>query len=94
MPFQFNLTDRSGTIAAGGTAQQAAAANGPRRLLIIANPSESATFLFRLDGTATGGFGDISVGPGGAFVFDTIVPSGAVSIYGAITGQPFTVKEA
>jgi hypothetical protein len=90
------LTDRSGTVTAGGAAQNACAANTSRKLLIVSNPSDTLTFTFRTDATATatGTAGSIAVGPGGGYIFDKVVPSGAVSIYGATTGQPFTVKEA
>lgn len=88
------LTDRSGTVAVGGAAQQACAANSARRILIVSNPDDTRSFAFRTDGGATAGQGSLSVAPGGAFVFDKVVPAGAVSIFGATTGQPFTVKEA
>ena len=88
------LTDRSGAIAVAGTAQQACAANTSRRILLVANPDGANTFWFRTDAAATSGAGSVQVGPGGAFVFDKVVPSGAVSVLGSVSGQPFTVKEA
>lgn len=90
-----SLTDRSGTITAGGTAQQAAAANASRTFLMITNPSATATLYFSTTGTAAvETAGSTAVGPGGGYVFDVRVPVGAVSVIGATTGQPFTVKEA
>lgn len=86
--------DRSGTVASGGTAQQACAANPSRRLLLVANPDEVRSFWFSPSGTASAGAGSIQVGPGSAIVFDKVVPSGAVSVFGAAAGQPFTVAEA
>lgn len=88
------VTDRSGTLAAGGAAQQACPANPWRRFLLIANPDDARTFTFRTDAVAGTGSGNILVGPGGAFVFDKLVPAGAVSIFAAAAGQPYTVKEA
>jgi hypothetical protein len=88
------LADRSGTIATGGTAQQACPANPGRRFLLVANPDETRAFWFASGAVASIGAGSVQVGPGGAFVFDKVVPSGALSIYGAAAGQPFTVQEA
>jgi hypothetical protein len=89
-----NLTDRSGTLSAGSTPQQACPANPGRRFLLVANPDATRTFWFSTAGTGSAGAGSVQVGPGGAFVFDKIVPAGAVSIFGAASGQPFTVTEA
>lgn len=86
--------DRSGTVAAGGTAQQACAANALRRFLFVANPDDARAFWFSTAGPASSGAGSVQVGPGGAFVFDKVVPAGALSIYAAAAGQPFTVQEA
>jgi hypothetical protein len=86
--------DRSGTVATAGTAQQVCPANALRRYLLVANPDEARTFWFSTAGPASSGPGSIQVGPGGAFVFDKVVPSGAVSVYAAAAGQPFTVMEA
>lgn len=93
-PVAVTMIDRSGIIAAGGTAQQACAANASRRLLLASNPDQSRTLWLRTDGVATPGAGSLQLGPGGAFVFDKVVPAGAISIIGAATGQPFTVQEA
>ena len=89
-----NLTDRSGTLSAGATPQQACPANPGRRFLLVANPDATRTFWFSMAGTGSAGAGSVQVGPGGAFVFDKIVPAGPVSIFGAASGQPFTVTEA
>lgn len=93
-PLATVLTDRSGTVAAGGTAQQACAANASRRFLLVSNPSDASIFWFNVSGPAGNGAGSLPVGPGAAFVFDKVVPSGAVSVFGPAAGQPFTVKEA
>ena len=89
-----SLLDRSGTLAAGAAAQQACPSNHARRILIVSNPDDARTFWFNTTGPASAGASSVQVGPGGAFIFDKVVPSGAVSIYGASIGQPFTVKEA
>jgi hypothetical protein len=86
--------DRSGVLAAAGAAQQACGANAFRRLLIVSNPDGESAFWFSTTGPAAPGAGSHQVGPGGAFVFDRIVPSGAVSVVGQVAGQPFTMKEA
>lgn len=90
-PMAVSLTDRSSTFSSGA-AQQACAANTSRKLLIVSNPDESRTFWFNTTGTATAGAGSHTVGPGGAFIFDKVVPSGAVSVIGT-SGAPYTVKE-
>ena len=86
--------DRSGTVAAAATAQQACPANALRRFLLVANPDDARTFWFSTSGPASSGAGSVQVGPGGAFVFDKFVPSGAVSVFAPAGGQPFTVTEA
>ncbi len=86
--------DRSGTVAAAATAQQACPANALRRFLLVANPDDARSFWFSTAGPASSGPGSVQVGPGGALVFDKLVPAGAVSIYAIAAGQPFTVTEA
>ena len=93
-PLAAALTDRSGTIVAAGTAQQACAANAARRFLLVANPDDTRTIWFNPTAVAANGAGSLQVGAGAAILFDKVVPSGAVSVYGATAGQPFTVKEA
>lgn len=94
------LTDRSGTISAGGTAQQLAAANVDRHYLFILNLSTSVLWInFGID--AVQGSPSIplaaatneEMGDGGALVFEgSFVPSQAVSIIGS-QGASFVAKE-
>lgn len=92
-PLVVALSDRSGTLALGGAAQQACPAKADRKLLLVANPDEQRPFWFNTTGSAANAAGSVQVGPGAAFVFDKTVPAGAVSVFGAFAGQPFTVKE-
>lgn len=99
---QSALTDRSGTITTGGTAQQLAAANASRRYLLIQNLSTGVLWV-NTTGTAAVGQPSIALkacgvandGTGGAIVFEgSYIPPGAVSILGASTGQAFAAREA
>lgn len=95
------LTDKSGTIASGGTAQQLAAANSNRRYLLIQNLS---TGVLWVSTTATAVVGQPSIalkactaandGTGGVLVYEgSFIPTGAVSIIGATTSQAFAARE-
>lgn len=95
------LTDRSGTITTGGAAQQLAAANTARRYLLIQNLSTGVLWV-NLTGTAAVGQPSIALkacavandGTGGAIVFEgSFIPTGAVSILGATTGQAYSARE-
>lgn len=95
------LTDKSGTITAGGTAQVLAAAKSDRRYLMIQNLSTGVLWV-NTTGTAAVGQPSIALkactvlndGTGGAIVFEgSFIPTGAVSILGATTGQPFAARE-
>ena len=88
------LADRSGTLLLGGSAQQACPANQTRRLLVIGNPDRDRPLWFSIVGLASAGCGSLQIGPGGTFVFDGLVPDGAVSIFGRSAGQAYTVQEA
>lgn len=92
-PLVVSMIDRSGTLVLGGAAQQACPAKADRKLLMVANPDERRAFWFNITGSAANAAGSVQVAPGAAFIFDKAVPGGAVSIYGAFTGQPFTAKE-
>jgi hypothetical protein len=91
------LTDRSGTITSGGTAQtSSAAAKTDRVALIVANPSATLTLYYNTTAVATvAGAGSIPLPPGAMDTYGPgAVPTGAVSVIGATTGQPYTIKEA
>jgi hypothetical protein len=89
------LTDRSGTITAGGTAQQAAAVNAARKYLLVQNPTDGAeSFWFSADATAVAASPSVEVAPGVTLTFEgSFVPSSAISVIAATTGTAFTIKE-
>jgi hypothetical protein len=96
------ITNRSGTITAGGTAQQLAAANATRRYLLVQNASVRVLWVSP-DTTAVAGSPSIALkacmvandGTGGAIEWTgAYVPPGAISIIGATTGDAFCAKEA
>lgn len=83
-------TDRSGTITAGGTAQQLAPANVARKLLKGQNLSTGDLWINEVGGTAAAQQPAYRIPAGGTFSVNT---SAAVSIFGATTGQAFTATE-
>lgn len=96
------VTDRSGTITTGGTAQNAASANTSRNYLLIENPvykSDGVTLnpaerlCFRTDAVAGQGAGSICLDIGQGFEFTGFIPTGAVSVIAATTGHAWTAKE-
>lgn len=91
------LTDRSGTITTGGTAQSLAAANTDRRYLLVQNPDTNGSDLWvDFGGTAAvQASPSVQIKPGGSYeaVGRYQCPTGAVSVIGATTGMPFTAKE-
>lgn len=89
------LTDKSGTITTGGTAQTAAALNASRKYLFIQNPSTAPGSLwFSTVTTAVAASPSIELVPGASYESGLFCPTGAVSIIGATTGQAFTGREA
>lgn len=89
------LTDRSGTITTGGTAQQAMAANATRKYLLIQNSSDTAMW-FNFTTTAVADSPSFYLSPnGGSFVQEgSFVSTEAISIICATTGKKWTAKEA
>jgi hypothetical protein len=83
-------TDRSGTIAAGGTAQTLAPANANRRYLRGQNLSTGDLWLNEVGGTAAAASPSYRVPAGGTFGINT---NQAVSIWGATTGQAWSATE-
>lgn len=94
-PSVVSLTNRSGTITAGGTAQNAAAANTSRKYLLVRAPMTNTEPLwFSLVGTATTASPSIRLDPGDTFVMEGVtVASNAVSVIAATTGTAFTCWE-
>jgi hypothetical protein len=83
-------TDRSGAIAAGGTAQTLAPANPSRRYLRGQNLSTGDLWLNEVGGTASAASPSYRVPAGGTFGINT---NQAVSIWGATTGQAWSATE-
>lgn len=97
LPVQINAgvtpVNRSGTIAAGGTAQQLAAANPDRQGFWIQNLSAEDLWINDL-GAATTGQPSWKIPPDALYEAPiTGVTLGALSIIGATTGQAFAARE-
>lgn len=95
LPPAATLTDRSGSVTTGGTAQQLAAANAARKGWRIQNTSGGDQWFNDTGGSASvGGAGCFKVSSGGYYE----TPAGgasqtAISIFGATTGQTFSASE-
>ncbi len=90
---QVTLTDRSGTITAGGTAQTLMALNAARKGFYIQNTS-SADLWFSSVGTAAVAGSSMRIVSGALYECPSYaVPTSAISIYGATTGQSFAARE-
>ena len=87
------VVNRSGTITAGGTAQQLMAANALRRGFSVQNLSTGDLWV-NATGTASAAAGSIKL-PAGALYESPpgAAGTGAISIFGATTGQAFTARE-
>lgn len=87
------ITNRSGTITSGGTAQTIMAANSTRLYLFIQNTSDTIMWC-NFTTTAVATQPSFSLIPGASFVMEgTAVSTEAVSCIGATTGKIFTAKE-
>lgn len=85
--------DLSGTIAAGGTAQALAPLNKAREQLMIQNLS-SADIYWSEVGDASATQPSFRVAPGQLYENPPDgCPQGAISIFGATTGQAFSARE-
>lgn len=92
-PYLGALTDRSGTITLGGTAQSLMAANLARRYLFVENLSVGDEWI-NFTVAAVLSQPSIRLVPGASFVMESsIVSSDALSIIGATTAQAFAAKE-
>jgi hypothetical protein len=95
-PSEVTLVDRSGTITAGGTSQQLAAANATRQYLLVQNNSNGDLWInFGVAAVTTQP--SIRLAPGSQIEYSPggtgVIPTQAVNIIGATTGQVFTAKE-
>ena len=94
------LTNITGAITAGGTAQQALAANTVSRYLMIGNPAYTSTgttitnTLF-VDFGLNANMTSIPIAPGAVLVFEqSFIPTNAISIYASDTSHPYYIKYA
>lgn len=87
-----SITDRSGTITSGGVAQTLSAANTGRRGFFIQNVSTGDLWI-RDGGTAAATQPSVWIPAGAFFEYTNGVPTSALSIFGATTGQAFTARE-
>lgn len=88
------LTDRSGTIAAGATAQTAAAANTSRDYLLIQNTDATEDLYFNFGTTAVATQPSIKLTPNSSWENPShFCPTGLVSVIAATTGHAYVVKE-
>ena len=93
-PNRITLTDRSGSIATGATAQQLAAANGTREYLLIQNVSAEDIWI-NFGITAVADQPSIKIAAGQSREWTVLgVPTASVSIIAATTGSKFVAKEA
>lgn len=89
-----SLTDRSGTITTGSTAQNAMAANTSRKYASVTNPIDAAESLWVNDaGTATAASPSYELAPGDEWSTDDFVPTNAISVIAATTGHAFIARE-
>jgi len=88
-----SLTDRSGSITTGGTAQTVAAANWQRTYFFFMNLSDTDMSL-DFGASATADTALLLVSKGSVeFVAPGFVPGGLVSVLCASTGKKFACKE-
>ncbi|WFU37331.1 hypothetical protein QA640_22835 [Bradyrhizobium sp. CB82] len=87
------LTDKSGTITAGGSAQTLMALNASRRGFYVQNQSTGDLWISSL-GTAAATQPSLWLPPGAFYEPEAGgVPTAAISIFGATTGQAFAARE-
>lgn len=87
------LTDRSGTIAAGGTSQQLAAANTSRKYIFIQNTSTGNLYV-NFGSAASVTVGSILIPANSSFVMEQgYISTQVINIIGATTSQTYIAKE-
>jgi hypothetical protein len=93
-PSQGTLTNRSGTITAGDTAQTLMAANADRKYLLIQNISDTVMWI-NFTTTAVKDSPSIMLEPnGGSLAMEgSFVSTELVSVICVTTGKKFTAKE-
>jgi hypothetical protein len=97
IPVGVTYTDRSGTVTAGGTAQTAMAANASRKGLWVQNVSTGDLYINSVaaaSSTVSAGSGSLKIVSGAYWEPPAHgVPTGAISVYGATTGQAWVARE-
>ncbi len=94
-PSPGTLTDRSGTITLGGTAQTMMAANASRVYLLIQNQDATEDLWINFTTTAVEDEPSIRLPALSGFVMETgFVSTQAVSVIAATTSHKWTAKEA
>lgn len=87
------LTDRSGVITTGGTAQNVMAANSSRKYVRLKNPDTATEDLYySFTGTASASSDVLHAGDEARSGFFT--PTHALSVFAATTGHVFVAEEA
>jgi len=84
--------DRSGTIAAGGTAQVLMPAWSGRHGCVMQNQSTTDLWVSEV-GTAAATQPSIKVPAGTQYICGNPAPGSALSVFGATTAQPFAARE-
>lgn len=89
------LTDRSGTVASGGTAQQLAPVNDSRSYLFIQNQHATEVLWINFSVDAVTSQPSIQIpAAGGTFLMSGTFCSGeSISVIAATSTHPFTAKE-
>jgi hypothetical protein len=87
------ITDRSGTITAGSTSQQVAAANTARRYFVFQNHSDTDMWI-NFGVTAVATQPSVKIFAGGGAYEPLVAPTEAVHVICATSGKAFTCKEA
>lgn len=87
-----SLTDRSGTITSGGTAQTLMASNSSRKGWWVQNTSSGDLWINEIGGAAVVGGSSIRLTPGSLYE-PPVLATYAISIIGATTGQTFAGRE-
>ena len=85
--------DGSGTVAAGGSAQTLFGGAVPQNGFLVQNNSSAALWISDVGTAAPGGAAIQIAANGGVFATPSgYKPAGAVSLYGATTGQAFAAR--
>lgn len=89
-----SVTERGGTITAGGASQPVTAANAGRKYFFFQNLSSGDLWIRFSVTAAAASQPSIKIAPGGYYESGVFVPRNDVQVYGATTGQAFAALEA